>query len=69
MSQAQMIDPATVYAEGRRVSEENARLRSLLGKAADHIDALGDPMSAVMIREAIKREPQPLPGARAMGEG
>ena len=23
-------------------------------KAADHIDALGDPMSAVMIREAIK---------------
>ena len=54
MSQAQMIDPATVYEEGRRISEENAKLRSLLGKAADHIDALGDPMSAVMIREAIK---------------
>ena len=54
MSQAQMIDPATVYEEGRRVSEENVKLRSLLGKAADHIDALGDPMSAVMIREAIK---------------
>ena len=54
MSQAQMIDPATVYEESRRVSEENARLRYLLSKAADHIDALGDPMSAVMIREAIK---------------
>ena len=54
MSQAQMIDPATVYEEGRRISEENAKLRSLLGKAADRIDALGDPMSAVMIREAIK---------------
>ena len=54
MSQAQMIDPATVYAEGRRISEENVKLRSLLGKAADHIDALGDPTSAVMIREAIK---------------
>ena len=36
------------------LEEENAKLRSLLGKAANHIDALGDPMSAVMIREAIK---------------
>ena len=37
-----------------KVLAENVKLRSLLQKAADHIDALGDPMSAVMIREAIK---------------
>lgn len=49
-----MIDPATVYEEAKRVNEENASLRSLIGKCADHIDALGDPMSAVMIREAAK---------------
>ena len=49
-----MINPAQVYEEGKRISEENAKLRSLIGKAADHIDALGDPMSAVMLLEAIK---------------
>ena len=50
----QNIDPATVYEESERVSTENAKLRSLLQKAANRIDALGDPMSAAMIREAIK---------------
>ena len=50
----QNIDPTPVYAESERVSTENAKLRSLLQKAANHIDALGDPMSAAFLLEAIK---------------
>lgn len=51
---APMIDQATVYEECRRVTEENAKLRSLLEKAAKHIDALGDPVSCAFILEACK---------------
>ena len=48
------IDPATVYEESARIAKQNARLRDLLQKAAKHIDALGDPLSAAMLLEASK---------------
>ena len=51
---AAMIDQATVYEVNKRVIAENTKLRSLLQKAAKHIDALGDPISAAMILEASK---------------
>lgn len=58
---APMIDPAQVYEECRairieceKVVGQNAKLRSLLEKAAKHIEALGDPVSASMILEACK---------------
>ena len=61
LPQGLMYDPAQMYEECKavrieceKVVAQNAKLRSLLEKAANHIDALGDPMSAVMIREAIR---------------
>lgn len=49
-----MIDPTVVYEESSKVQAENTKFRGLLGKAADHIEALGDILTAAIIREAIK---------------
>lgn len=58
---APMIDPAQVYEECKRlrierekVVAQNTKLRYLLEKAANHIDALGDPVIAALILEVVK---------------
>ena len=54
MNCANTMNQPIAHEEHIRISDENAKLRSLLQKAANHIDALGDPMSAAMLLEAIK---------------
>ena len=61
LPQGLMYDPAQMYEECQalrmeceKVVGQNAKLRSLLEKAAKHIEALGDPVSAAMILEACK---------------